>query len=116
MSTPSTDTEYSSEELDADLRYWSAANYLTVAQIYLQDNVLLRRPLEAKHIKPKHVIRAPDTHVVGDEIKNNADVLGLQSRCKLTETVEAAQFGTDRGMVNGVIAMCAAGPRFQDGR
>ncbi|MFY2788812.1 phosphoketolase family protein [Rhodococcus sp. MALMAid1271] len=53
MSTPSTDTEYSSEELDADLRYWSAANYLTVAQIYLQDNVLLRHPLEARHIKPR---------------------------------------------------------------
>lgn len=44
---------YSPAELEADLRYWDAANYLTVAQIYLQDNVLLRRPLEVEHIKPR---------------------------------------------------------------
>src|SRR5579864_293172 len=34
-------------------RYWMAANYLTVGQIFLQDNPLLREPLEAKHIKPR---------------------------------------------------------------
>ncbi|WP_218712545.1 phosphoketolase family protein [Arthrobacter sp. BF1] len=34
-------------------RYWDAANYLTVAQIYLQDNVLLRRPLRTDDIKPR---------------------------------------------------------------
>src|SRR5579875_3030071 len=31
--------------------YWRAANYLSVGQIYLLDNPLLRRPLEAKDIK-----------------------------------------------------------------
>ncbi len=35
-------------ELDA---YWRAANYLAVGQIYLQDNPLLREPLQAAHIK-----------------------------------------------------------------
>src|SRR6476469_9033280 len=44
--------------LDAELlrrmdRYWAAANYLTVGQIYLQDNPLLRQPLRAEHIKPR---------------------------------------------------------------
>lgn len=34
-------------------RYWEAANYLTVAQIYLQENALLRRPLTAGDIKPR---------------------------------------------------------------
>src|SRR5690349_8299338 len=34
-------------------RYWQAANYLTVAQIFLQDNPLLREPLRAEHIKPR---------------------------------------------------------------
>ncbi|WP_442211706.1 phosphoketolase family protein [Specibacter sp. RAF43] len=34
-------------------RYWAAANYLTVAQIYLQENVLLREPLRPEHIKPR---------------------------------------------------------------
>ncbi|HET7549584.1 MAG TPA: phosphoketolase family protein [Usitatibacter sp.] len=33
--------------------YWRAANYLTVGQIYLQDNPLLEVPLERKHIKPR---------------------------------------------------------------
>jgi xylulose-5-phosphate/fructose-6-phosphate phosphoketolase len=33
--------------------YWRAANYLSVGQIYLYDNPLLRAPLSTKHIKPK---------------------------------------------------------------
>lgn len=34
-------------------RYWRAANYLTIGQIYLQENPLLREPLRAGHIKPR---------------------------------------------------------------
>ncbi|MFT4183133.1 MAG: phosphoketolase, partial [Rhizobium sp.] len=34
-------------------RYWRAANYLSVGQIYLLDNPLLREPLKAGHIKPR---------------------------------------------------------------
>ena len=34
-------------------RYWNAANYLTVGQIYLQDNPLLKEPLRPEHIKPR---------------------------------------------------------------
>ncbi|MFG2085713.1 MULTISPECIES: phosphoketolase [unclassified Spirillospora] len=33
--------------------YWRAANYLSVGQIYLLDNPLLREPLERRHIKPR---------------------------------------------------------------
>ncbi len=33
--------------------YWRAANYLSVGQIYLLDNPLLREPLKLKHIKPR---------------------------------------------------------------
>jgi xylulose-5-phosphate/fructose-6-phosphate phosphoketolase len=33
--------------------YWRAANYLSVGQIYLLDNPLLREPLRADHIKPR---------------------------------------------------------------
>lgn len=32
--------------------YWRAANYLSVGQIYLWDNPLLREPLKADHVKP----------------------------------------------------------------
>ncbi len=34
-------------------RYWNAANYLTIGQIYLKENPLLREPLLADHIKPR---------------------------------------------------------------
>src|SRR3954471_22151791 len=33
--------------------YWRAANYLSVGQIYLLDNPLLREPLRAEHTKPR---------------------------------------------------------------
>src|SRR5579884_4229269 len=34
-------------------RYWQAANYLTIGQIYLRDNPLLREPLRPEQIKPR---------------------------------------------------------------
>src|ERR1700680_2478682 len=34
-------------------RYWNAANYLTVGQIYLRANPLLKEPLRPEHIKPR---------------------------------------------------------------
>ena len=33
--------------------YWRAANYLSVGQIYLYDNPLLKKPLSLAHIKPR---------------------------------------------------------------
>jgi xylulose-5-phosphate/fructose-6-phosphate phosphoketolase len=33
--------------------YWRAANYLSVGQIYLYDNPLLRKPLKLEHVKPR---------------------------------------------------------------
>ncbi|MEO7192414.1 MAG: phosphoketolase family protein [Vicinamibacterales bacterium] len=38
---------------DAMHRYWQAANFLTIGQIYLRDNPLLRDPLTIAHIKPR---------------------------------------------------------------
>ena len=32
--------------------YWRAANYLSVGQIYLYDNPLLKEPLKMSHVKP----------------------------------------------------------------
>ena len=43
----------SQEELDAINHYWRAANYLSVGQIYLRDNALLREPLKLEHTKPR---------------------------------------------------------------
>src|SRR6266508_3332618 len=41
------------EELRRMNAYWRAANYLSVGQIYLLDNPLLREPLKLEHVKPR---------------------------------------------------------------
>lgn len=43
----------SADELRRMDAYWRAANYLSVGQIYLYDNPLLREPLKSEHIKPR---------------------------------------------------------------
>ncbi len=43
----------SAEELRKMHAYWRAANYLSVGQIYLLDNPLLKEPLTLKHVKPR---------------------------------------------------------------
>jgi len=42
-----------SDELTAIDRWWRAANYLSVGQIYLMGNPLLREPLLPEHVKPR---------------------------------------------------------------
>jgi XFP N-terminal domain len=41
------------DDLDLIDRYWRAANYLSVGQIYLLDNPLLKEKLRPEHIKPR---------------------------------------------------------------
>jgi xylulose-5-phosphate/fructose-6-phosphate phosphoketolase len=43
----------SDEELRVIDAYWRAANYLSVGQIYLLDNPLLREPIQPEHVKPR---------------------------------------------------------------
>jgi xylulose-5-phosphate/fructose-6-phosphate phosphoketolase len=43
----------STDQLKAMDAYWRAANYLSVGQIYLYDNPLLKEPLTLSHIKPR---------------------------------------------------------------
>src|SRR3990167_1199237 len=43
----------SQEMLEAMNAYWHAANYLSIGQIYLYDNPLLKTPLTLDHIKPR---------------------------------------------------------------
>ena len=43
----------SADELALIDKYWRAANYLSVGQIYLLDNPLLNQPLSAEHVKPR---------------------------------------------------------------
>jgi xylulose-5-phosphate/fructose-6-phosphate phosphoketolase len=46
-------TTLDAEELRRIDAYWRAANYLSVGQIYLLDNPLLREPLRREHVKPR---------------------------------------------------------------
>ena len=43
----------SANEIQLINAYWRAANYLSVGQIYLLDNALLREPLKIEHVKPR---------------------------------------------------------------
>jgi xylulose-5-phosphate/fructose-6-phosphate phosphoketolase len=58
METKTKTPEHTDKPLPNDLvrkmdAYWRAANYLSVGQIYLYDNPLLKKPLTLKHIKPR---------------------------------------------------------------
>ena len=48
-----TDRELGDDELAALDAYWRAANYLSVGQIYLMANPLLKEPLTLEHVKPR---------------------------------------------------------------
>jgi xylulose-5-phosphate/fructose-6-phosphate phosphoketolase len=50
---PRSSTVLDPDELKRMDAYWRAANYLSVGQIYLFDNPLLREPLTRDHIKPR---------------------------------------------------------------
>jgi xylulose-5-phosphate/fructose-6-phosphate phosphoketolase len=51
--SPTTTGALAEDELRLIDAYWRAANYLSVGQIYLLDNPLLRGRLEASHVKPR---------------------------------------------------------------
>jgi xylulose-5-phosphate/fructose-6-phosphate phosphoketolase len=48
-----TDKSLSPDLLRKMNAYWRAANYLSVGQIYLYDNPLLKKPLKLEHVKPR---------------------------------------------------------------
>ncbi len=50
---PAVTTKQQEQELELMDAYWRAANYLSVGQIYLKDNPLLRRPLTRDDVKPR---------------------------------------------------------------
>ena len=53
ISTGSRNKPLSSDLLEKMDAYWRAANYLSVGQIYLYDNPLLKMPLTLEHVKPR---------------------------------------------------------------
>lgn len=53
VTTPPQTNPLTAEELGKMNAYWRAANYLSVGQIYLLDNPLLREPLKIEQVKPR---------------------------------------------------------------
>jgi len=53
LATPTQSKPLTDEELRQINAYWRAANYLSVGQIYLLDNPLLKEPLKQEHVKPR---------------------------------------------------------------
>jgi xylulose-5-phosphate/fructose-6-phosphate phosphoketolase len=53
MAATRTGTASTAQELALLDAYWRAANYVSVGQIYLLDNPLLREPLAPEHVKPR---------------------------------------------------------------
>ncbi|MGO8819461.1 MAG: phosphoketolase [Terriglobia bacterium] len=51
--TATPESALGTEELRRMHAYWRAANYLSVGQIYLMDNPLLKEPLKIEHVKPR---------------------------------------------------------------
>ncbi len=50
---PTSPARLTEAETHAINAWWRAANYLTIGQIYLMDNPLLREPLKLEHVKPR---------------------------------------------------------------
>ncbi len=68
------------QQIDA---YWRAANYLSVGQIYLYDNPLLRKPLTLAHVKPRllgHCGTTPGLNFIYAHL--NADIRTTDERAK----------------------------------
>jgi xylulose-5-phosphate/fructose-6-phosphate phosphoketolase len=51
--SPARSTPLTEQEMGRINAYWRAANYLSVGQIYLLDNPLMRRPLTIQDVKPR---------------------------------------------------------------
>src|ERR671915_1885486 len=75
-------TPLSEEELPLLDAYWRAANYLSVAQIYLLDNPLLREPLRPGHVKPRllgHFGTVPGLNLVYVHLNRAIRLRGLNA-------------------------------------
>src|SRR5205814_8181031 len=69
-----------------------------------------------QHVEPPRIVGEMHADMVGDEIENKADIIRLQRSDKPFETVFAAEFRIELGMVDDVIAVTRALARLHEGR
>ena len=107
--------ECTDAELDGLLAYWEAANYLTVAQIYLQRNPLLRESLRPEHVEVNAFQRLSEV-IVQKSIREGFGLVVSESLWKGTPVVAGRAGGIPMQMPEGVggllvdsVEECAAG-------
>ena len=109
-------TPLSESELQAIHAYWRAANYLSVGQIYLLDNPLLREPLVKEHVKPRllgHWGTTPGLNFIYDALGSNAPL----GRFDILELVYQANGAVERLALNFDISDTAPdNPNLKTGR
>src|SRR5262249_25214212 len=75
----------------------------------------MRRTLAPfQHIEPPRVVRMADAHVVRYEIEDQAKAVRLERDAHPRKAFGAAEFGIELLVVNDIVAVRAAGPRFQE--
>ena len=68
--------------------YWRAANYLSVGQIYLYDNPLLKQPLSKEHLKPLYLAKqhfAQDSSTIEITVDELPTLAGIDPYNKLID-------------------------------
>ena len=103
------------DELELVDRWWRAANYLSVGQIYLRSNPLLREPLKAEHTKSRllgHWGTTPGLNFVYAHLnrvirRDSAEVFGRWARgrheCRNHRTFDGLVFPTSRRVTLGAL-------------
>jgi hypothetical protein len=106
-------------DVDGLVTAWNAANYLTVAQIYLQANPLLREPLLPEHIKPRllgHWGTSPGLNLIYAQLnrlirERDCDVLYVTGPGHGRPHASARDHSDQRRVIgNDTIAECVAAP------
>jgi phosphoketolase len=71
--------------------YWHAANYLSVGQIYLLNNALLREPLRVEDTKPRLLARTPEPNQLHVHMSRVIKQRGVRPQSALVAVERARQ-------------------------
>ena len=105
----------SEKELRLMDAYWHAANYLSVGQIYLYDNPLLKEPLKKEHVKPRLLGLPGVAQVVPiggspRQLQVIADARALRAHDVTLEEIAEAIRASNVAGSGGVLAVGPEGP------
>ena len=85
------------DEIHAIDAWWRAANYLSVGQIYLMDNPLLREPLLPEHVKPRllgHWGTSPGLNFLYAHLNRAISARDLNEAIQIASRIPSARIGS----------------------